>query len=186
MSKQITFITGNAKKLEEVIKILGENFPHRMVSRKIDLPELQGEIEDICVSKCKEAAHIIQGPVIVEDTSLCFTALGRLPGPYVKWFLEKLGPEGLHKLLAGFEDKSAEAVCTMAYHSGIESEQVLLFQGVTKGIIVEPRGSRDFGWDPCFEPVGYDKTYGEMSKEEKNKISHRYRAVELLKKHFSN
>jgi len=38
----------------------------------------------------------IQGPVIVEDTCLCFTALGDLPGPYVKWFLKKLGPEG-HK-----------------------------------------------------------------------------------------
>lgn len=52
----------------------------QLVNRKIDLPELQGEIDDICVKKCKEAARIVQGPVIVEDTCLCFNALKGLPG----------------------------------------------------------------------------------------------------------
>lgn len=184
MSKPITFVTGNAKKLEEVIKILGTNFPHQLISNKIDLPELQGEIDEICIKKCKEAARIVNGPVIVEDTCLCFNALKGLPGPYIKWFLDKIGPEGLHNLLAGYEDKTAEAVCTMAYHPGTEGGEVRLFQGKTKGEIVSPRGSRDFGWDPCFQPLGYDKTYGEMSKEEKNTISHRYKAVALLKDYF--
>ncbi|KAL0433060.1 UNVERIFIED_CONTAM: Inosine triphosphate pyrophosphatase [Sesamum latifolium] len=44
-------------------------------------------------------------------------------------------------------------------------------------MIVPPRGPNDFGWDPIFQPDGYDKTYAEMAKEEKNKISHRYRAL---------
>lgn len=52
----------------------------QLISQKIDLPEYQGEIEDICRSKCKEAAKIVKGPVIVEDTSLCFNALQGLPG----------------------------------------------------------------------------------------------------------
>lgn len=80
MSKPITFITGNAKKLEEFIAVLGKEFPREMVSRKFDLPELQGDMNDICIKKCKEAAKHVQGPVIVEDTSLCFSALGGLPG----------------------------------------------------------------------------------------------------------
>lgn len=80
MSKPITFITGNAKKLEEVIAILGKEFPRELVCRKIDLPELQGEMDEISIKKCKEAAKHAQGPVIVEDTSLCFHALGGLPG----------------------------------------------------------------------------------------------------------
>lgn len=80
MSKPITFITGNVKKLEEVIAILGKEFPRELVSRKIDLPELQGEMNEISIKKCKEAAKHVQGPVIVEDTCLCFTALGDLPG----------------------------------------------------------------------------------------------------------
>lgn len=80
MSKPITFITGNAKKLEEVIAILGKEFPREVVSRKIDLPELQGEMNEISIKKCQEAAKHVKGPVIVEDTCLCFKALGGLPG----------------------------------------------------------------------------------------------------------
>lgn len=80
MSKPITFITGNAKKLEEVIAILGKEFPRELVSRKIDLPELQGEMNEVSINKCKEAAKLVKGPVIVEDTCLCFSALGGLPG----------------------------------------------------------------------------------------------------------
>lgn len=80
MSKPITFITGNVKKLEEVAAILGKEFPRELVSKKVDLPELQGEMDEISIKKCQEAAKLVQGPVIVEDTCLCFNALGGLPG----------------------------------------------------------------------------------------------------------
>jgi inosine triphosphate pyrophosphatase len=66
---------------------------------EIDLPEFQGEPEDIAIKKCEQAVREVDGPVIVEDTCLCFNALGGLPGPYVKWFLQTLKPEGLPKLL---------------------------------------------------------------------------------------
>ena len=69
-----------------------------MTSQKIDLPEYQGEPDDICIAKCKEAAKLIKGPVIIEDTCLCFNALGGMPGPYIKWFLDKLKPEGGFRL----------------------------------------------------------------------------------------
>ncbi|XP_022919053.1 inosine triphosphate pyrophosphatase [Onthophagus taurus] len=180
MAKTISFVTGNAKKLEELNAILGESFPYKIISANVDLPELQGEIETISINKCKEAYKHVKGPVIVEDTCLCFNALKGLPGPYIKWFLGNLGPDGLYKLLAGYEDKSAEAVCTFAFHPGGENDEVMLFQGRTKGEIVDPRGPRDFGWDPCFLPVGYNVTYAEMPKSEKNKISHRYRALKEL------
>ncbi|KAK3542654.1 hypothetical protein QTP86_031477 [Hemibagrus guttatus] len=148
------------------------------------VPEYQGEPDEISVQKCKEAARQIDGPVIVEDTCLCFKALGGLPGPYIKWFLDKLKPEGLYKLLAGFEDKSAWALCTFAFSPGKEAP-VQLFRGITEGKIVEPRGPRDFGWDPCFQPDGYDKTYAELPKDVKNSISHRYRALAAMSEHFS-
>ncbi|XP_073826866.1 inosine triphosphate pyrophosphatase [Musca autumnalis] len=182
-SRPITFVTGNAKKLEELVAILGPSFPRQVISKKIDLPELQGEIDEIAIKKCKEAARQVDGPVLVEDTCLCFNALKNLPGPYIKWFLEKLQPEGLHKLLTGWEDKSAKAVCTLAFSEGQDSEPIL-FQGITEGTIVEPRGPRDFGWDPIFQPTGYNLTYAEMPKEEKNKISHRFRALDALQRHF--
>ena len=66
-----------------------------MVSRDIDLPEYQGEADDVAIQKCREAARHIKAPVIIEDTCLCFKAMGGLPGPYIKWFLKKLGPEGV-------------------------------------------------------------------------------------------
>lgn len=59
----------------------------------------QGEPEDISREKCRIAAKLVGGAVMVEDTSLCFNALGGLPGPYIKWFLEKLGHEGLNNML---------------------------------------------------------------------------------------
>ena len=65
-----------------------------MINKKIDLPEYQGEPDSISIDKCKAAMEQIKGPVIVEDTCLCFNALGGLPGPYIKWFLEKLRPAG--------------------------------------------------------------------------------------------
>jgi inosine triphosphate pyrophosphatase len=61
-----------------------------------------------------------------------------------------------------------------------------LFKGVTDGQIVEPRGPRDFGWDPCFQPSGYDKTYAEMPKDLKNEISHRGRSLDVVKKYFES
>uniref|UniRef100_A0A452I489 Inosine triphosphate pyrophosphatase n=1 Tax=Gopherus agassizii TaxID=38772 RepID=A0A452I489_9SAUR len=168
-----------------VLQILGDAFPYRLVAKKIDLPEYQGEPDEISIQKCREAANQIQGPVIVEDTCLCFNALGGLPGPYIKWFLEKLKPEGLYKLLAGFEDKSAYALCTFSFSTGNPEDPVKLFKGQTCGRIVEPRGPRDFGWDPCFQPDGYDQTYAELPKAVKNSISHRYKALKELSGYFS-
>ena len=55
---------------------------------------------------------------MVEDTCLCFNAMHGLPGPYCKWFLQKLGHDGLNRMLVGFEDKSAYAQCTFAYSAG--------------------------------------------------------------------
>jgi hypothetical protein len=70
--------------LEEVIAILGDSLPFDIIARKIDLPELQGEPEEVSLEKCRLAAAQVDGPVMVEDTSLCFNALGGLPGVYIK------------------------------------------------------------------------------------------------------
>lgn len=76
----------NIIRLEEVIAILGDSLPFDIVSIKIDLPELQGDPEEVSLEKCKLAAKQVNGPVMVEDTSLCFNALNGLPGVYIKVF----------------------------------------------------------------------------------------------------
>ena len=178
--RNLTFVTGNASKAVETEQILG---PLRIAA--LDLPELQGEPEDVARQKCRMAAEQIDGPVIVEDTSLCFTALGGMPGPYIRHFYERLGCEGLVRMLDGFEDKSASVKCIFAYAKSAADEP-RLFVGTTNGTIVPPRGNRNFGWDPVFQPDGYVKTYAEMDDGAKNKISHRYRAIELLRRFLHN
>lgn len=144
-TKTLTFVTGNSMKLEELRAILGTTFPLEINCHMLDLPEVQGDMEEISIRKCQEAARRLKGPVLVEDTSLCFNALKGLPGPYIKWFSEKLEPEALPRLLAGWEDKSAEAVSTVAYCDGdnhCEDLEVLVFQGRCEGeiyILIEAR-----------------------------------------------
>ncbi|KAK8577734.1 hypothetical protein V6N13_028000 [Hibiscus sabdariffa] len=168
VSRPVTFVTGNAKKLEEVKTILGQSIPFQ--SLKLDLPELQGEPEEISKEKARLAARQVNGPVLVEDTCLCFNALKGLPG--------------LNNLLMAYEDKSAYALCAFSFALGPDVEPVT-FLGKTPGKIVPARGPNDFGWDPIFQPDGYDQTYAEMPKEEKNKISHRSRALDMVKSHFA-
>jgi inosine triphosphate pyrophosphatase len=86
-ARSITFVTGNVKKLQEVTSIVSTGaraFPFELTNTKIDLPELQGEPSDIAREKCRLAAEKVGGPVMCEDTCLCFNALGGLPGPYIK------------------------------------------------------------------------------------------------------
>ncbi|CAD5222268.1 unnamed protein product [Bursaphelenchus xylophilus] len=181
--KSLVFVTSNLKKLAEVKQILsGFDVTHH----KVDLLEVQGSYEEVVKAKAKQAYKELGIPVIVEDTSLCFNAFGGLPGPYIKYFLENLGPLGLYKMLAGFEDKSAKAVCIFAYCESAEKEPIV-FEGICDGQIVTPRynTAEPFGWDPCFEPKGFNKTFGEMNPEEKHQISHRSRALDKLKQFFS-
>ena len=175
----LTFVTGNKKKLEEARQILSAgvvDFPFELTNRKIDLPELQGDPIDIAIEKCKLAADEVNGPVFTEDTSLCFNALNGMPGPYIKWFLDKCGHSGLNSMLTGFEDKTGYAQTIVAFTMG-PGQKIHVFDGKTDGTIVTARGPLDFGWDPIFQPhEGEGKTYAEMEKVEKNLISHRGRS----------
>lgn len=153
------------------------------------VPEYQGEPEEISREKAKLAAARVQGPVLIEDTSLCFNALQGLPGPYIKWFLDKIGLDGLNKMLSGFEDKTGYAQCVFAYCAGPDSEPVI-FDGRCPGRIVPARGPNAFGWDPIFQPdddAGRPgrHTFAEMEKGEKNRISHRSRSLQLVKDYFA-
>lgn len=191
MKTKLTFVTGNAMKLKEVQAILGPDSPIEIISYDLDLSEFQGDIEYITIKKCQEAARRLRIPVLVEDTSLCFNALQGLPGPYIKWFIKKLKPDGLVRLLAGWEDKSAEAISTFGFCKGdCDDSKVQLFQGRTQGTIVNPKCNLKYhGWESCwdcvFQPNGYNKTYAELKKEEKNRISQRFKALMKLKAHFS-
>jgi len=194
---EITFITSNKNKALELESILNNSLPLSLSIKihSLDLPELQGEPEYIATVKCQFASEQIDGPVIIEDTSLCYNALGGLPGPYVKWFLDKTGLNGLYNLLLGYEDKSAYAQTIFAYTEG-KDFPIHLFIGKLNGKIVQSRGNLGFGWDPIFQPNILDDdntsnkpnilTFGQMTPDKKNSISHRYLALQKVKEYFSN
>ena len=173
----IKFITGNKNKALEVEQIIQKILPEVEVEAvKIDnIPEPQGDPENISLEKLKYVReNCPEGIVIVEDTSLCFEEYKGLPGPYIKDFLDKIGLYGLHKMASAMNNTKAYAQCIFAL-SEKKDKEPKLFIGRTHGEIVVPRGPENFGWDPIFQPEGKDKTYAELPKEEKNKISHRYK-----------
>lgn len=183
--KTITFVTGNANKLKEVVAILSDQVgDFNIINKSVDLEEIQGTVEEVTIHKAKSASIIINGPVLVEDTCLGFDAMNNLPGPYIKWFVKAIGLTGLVDMLYKFENKGANAICTFGFCE--PGKDPILFQGITHGTIVASRGPTNFGWDSVFQPDDYNQTYAEMDKALKNSISHRYKALSKVKAYLNS
>lgn len=153
------FITGNQNKADYLSRQLGINLEHE----KVDLDEIQeSDPKKLLEHKLQQAFVAINKPVLVEDVSLSFNALNGLPGPYIKWFIDDAGGEACCRMLDGFDDRGAEAVCTFGYFDG---ERMEFFQNRAKGTIAEhPRGENGFGWDLIFINDGYTITRAEMDQ----------------------
>jgi len=175
--EDLTFITGNPSKAEQLSRHLDVPVKHH----RLDLPEIQSlDLREVAEEKARAAFQILGTPVLVEDTSLTFTALGRLPGPLIKWFLKELGNEGLTRILDGYEDRSCLAEVIFALYDGSEMRT---FSGECAGRIApRPLGEEGFGWDPVFIPEGHDLTWGLMSAEEQKETSMRRRALKKLER----
>ena len=175
---QLKFVTTNADKVREAIDILG--FSLDQIS-SLNIDEVQSDdINEIVIHKAKKSYDIIKLPVLVEDSGLIFTAWNGLPGPFIKWFETSVGCQGLLKMLEGFENRKALAVCFAAIFDG---KEITIGKGEVRGEIANSiRGENGFGWDIIFIPEGHKKTFAEMVSGEKNLISHRRLAFEDLKK----
>ncbi|KAG1805389.1 inosine triphosphate pyrophosphatase-like protein [Suillus variegatus] len=185
-TQRLTFVTGNHNKLKETKHILSQGTPNRIRSQDLDIPELQGTTQEVAIAKCRRAAELLGKPCITEDTALCFVAYDGLPGPYIKHFMKhSVTKVGLNNMLVGFPTKDAYALCTFAYSAGPGTEPIL-FEGRTDGTIVPARGTRrfralSFFFAPLFKILKLGRSYAEMSKEQKNVISHRYLALVKLR-----
>ncbi len=156
----------------------------------IDLPEIQ-EIDAHEIIKAKlnsavalssygETGKSSEGSFfVVEDTSLYLDCLSGLPGPLIKWFEKTIGNDGLYDIARKYDNYDAQAKTVVGYCDN--DGKIQFFNGTINGKIVTPQGEGDFGWGPIFMLDGYNKTFAQMSKEEKNKISMRRVAFEKLK-----
>jgi len=161
--KKPIFITGNQSKADYLAKFLGYKLDHK----KLDLDEIQSlDINEIVEHKVKQAYSLLKEPVLVEDVSLEFEALGRLPGTFIKFFVDELEFETICRMIDGMSRK-ATARCTFGYYDG---EILQLFEGSLSGEISNsPRGENGFGWDKVFIPEGYSITRAEMNSEDDQK-----------------
>lgn len=171
----ITFITGNQNKADYLAKYLGFSIDHV----KLDLDELQSlDLKTIVEHKVKQAYDIIKGPVIVEDVSLECPALGRLPGPFVKFFLEEIPEEDFCSLFRD-KDRTTIARCVFGFYDGATLK---FFEGKSEGMIAEkPAGEKGFGWDRMFIPKGYTVTRASLNEEDDRKTYLQIKPFEELK-----
>ncbi len=176
----IYFVTGNKDKLREAGQILGIE----PKSIKLDLDEIQGLNSDkIAEHKAKQAWEQVKKPLVIWDQSVYIDCLNGFPGPLIKWFWETVGLEKICKIANFFENHGIHTRTTLTYYNG---KEIKYFYGEVYGTIPsEPRGTNGFSWDPIFILEGYDKTFAEMTADEKNAISMHRIALEKLKDYLS-
>ena len=173
-SLPIVFVTSRAEKAQEA-----ERLGFRIERLDLDLPEPQAlDPSEIVEAKARVAYRMLSRPVLVEDSGLSIRAWGGFPGALVKWLEKSAGVGTLARMLDGFPDRAATAICAIAFCDGAD---VLTSRGESHGSIAQaPRGDRGFGWDVLFLPEGSDRTFAEMTGAEKDRVSHRRRAWEAL------
>jgi len=185
--EQIVLATQNKHKIEELQKILPENY--QLVSLedigfKGKLKETGNTLDANARQKMRQIAIPYDVDALADDTGLEVEALNGEPGVYsARYAGENASYEdNVQKLLTemqGKENRNARFRTVMAYSKGPKE---FLVEGEIKGTIAtKPRGTNGFGYDSVFIPEGYDKTFAEMTNEEKNRISHRARALQKLK-----
>ncbi len=176
ITKTITFITGNQHKVKEAQGILN-NLGITLEHADIGYPEIQGNLEDVARYGAQHAARRLGKPVIVEDAGLFIKALEWFPGTYSSYVQETVGNQGILKLMSDFVDRYAEFRSVIGYCTPKTEPEVFL--GTVKGRIgCTETGSYGFAYDPLFIPEGYDKSFGELSRKEKNRFSHRRKSLE--------
>lgn len=175
----LIFVTSNRHKFEEVSELAAK---HGIELEQRDTPyiEIQAEkLEDVVRPGVQQACAILKAPCFLEDAGLFVRALRDFPGPYSKFVFRTLGNQGLLKLLSGESDRRAEFRSAVGYCEPGKKPEV--FTGKVRGTIApEAKGAYGFGFDPIFLAENTDKTFGEMEVWEKNKFSHRARAIEAF------
>jgi XTP/dITP diphosphohydrolase len=181
---RLGLVTMNKHKLEEAAGLAGKYgitiYQIPLEKHEIQFPYL----EEIALYAAREAFRLKKLPLIVDDSGLFVEALNGFPGPYSSYVYKTIGYTGLLKLMEGQENRRA---CFKTVIALILPPVEKLFIGETCGSITEePRGHQGFGFDPVFLPEGCNRTYAEMSLEEKNSVSHRGKAFKRLAEYLNS
>lgn len=190
--KKIVFATNNSHKLDELRKLTEgkiEILSLNDIGCHDDIPETADTLEGNAVIKARWVKEHYGYDCFADDTGLEVEALDGAPGVFSARYAGGEGHDSLANmklLLSNMREKENRNARFRTVIALIEGDDKKLFEGIVRGVIThEPAGTSGFGYDPVFRPEGYDFTFAEMSADEKNRISHRGRAVAKLIDYFS-
>jgi XTP/dITP diphosphohydrolase len=188
---KLVIASHNPGKVREIRDLLGPYGIEPVSAADLDLPEPDETgvtFIDNAELKARLAADLSGYPALADDSGLCVDALDGRPGIYsARWAGEEknfaLAMERVHQEMLAKDPeagRNAHFVCALAV-CWPEDGQGELFEGRIDGTLVwPPRGDRGFGYDPMFQPIGHDLTFGEMDPDQKHRMSHRAIAFEKL------
>jgi XTP/dITP diphosphohydrolase len=188
--KVVFFATGNINKYNEAKSILSQHgLAIGMLKLKGD--EIQSEsLNEIAQKSVLNAYRRCKLPIFVEDAGLFVDALSGFPGPYAAYVYHTIHNSGILKLMENIKDRHAKFQSLIAYCDNQSLCEPICFEGESKGEITaterKEQGKSGFGFDPIFQPAGSNKTFAEMTIEEKNSYSHRAAAIRKFAEWFKN
>ncbi|HEU4633333.1 MAG TPA: RdgB/HAM1 family non-canonical purine NTP pyrophosphatase [Flavisolibacter sp.] len=189
---KLIFATNNQHKVDEIMSLLPA--PFSVLSLKqagvdIDIPEPHETLQDNAAEKAKTIYQLLHADCFSEDTGLEVYALNNEPGVKSARYAGegKSFDKNIEKLLLNLQDSKDRSARFRTVICLILNGREYYFEGTCEGTIIEERrGEQGFGYDPVFIPEGSEKTFAEMSLEEKNSFSHRSRAVTQLVTFLNN
>jgi XTP/dITP diphosphohydrolase len=197
--RELVFATHNEHKVLEIQAVLGDEFRIMSLSHvgfAEEIPEDRHTLEGNAMQKAEYVYERLRRDCFADDTGLEVASLGGSPGVFSARFAaisnevqqgETIPDANMRKLLKQLEGMSERGATFKTVIALIINGQQYTFEGVVEGTILSrKKGTGGFGYDPVFLPDGYKKTFAEMSLKEKNRISHRSRAVLKLADFLKN
>lgn len=189
--RELVFATNNVHKLTEIRQILGDRMDVKSlkdIGCDVDIPETADTLEGNALQKARYVVEHYHIDCFADDTGLEVNALNGAPGVHTARYAELFGNGATHDsdanmnlLLHNLEKKSNRRARFRTVIALIIGGEEYLFEGIAPGqILTERHGQEGFGYDPIFQPDGYDRSFAEMTADEKNAISHRGRATQKL------
>jgi XTP/dITP diphosphohydrolase len=187
--KQVVLASNNAGKLREFGQMLATIDIEVLPQAHFNIPEAEEPhitfIEN-ALAKARHAAKLTGLPALADDSGICVAALGGAPGVFSARYAgePKSDARNNEKLIAdlqGITDRRAHYVAVLVFVHHADDPQPIICEGEWHGAIIDtPRGANGFGYDPYFLVPDLNQTAAEIAAEEKNKRSHRGKALRLL------
>ena len=186
MGRTLILATNNSHKVNEIRDLLPPGFDPLTLSQagiSEDLPETTGTIPGNALQKARRVYELTSKACIADDTGLIVPGLDDQPGVDSAFYagLPRSDARNVAKLLQELKGKASRKAYFLCVIAFVSNGNEYLFEGRLDGTIAEvPEGSNGFGYDPVFIPDGSDKTLASLWPDEKNRISHRAKAVDKL------